>query len=193
MGGVVAFEMARQLRKTGQAVACLVLIDSVAHSDPFGDPVSVVRRSARRLQHLLSFEPSQAFDKARHRAYKTARRFLRTTTNPGTPIELDDVMDTRELPAVYRREAERHFRLVRDYRCLPYEGDVWLLRTEDPRYQEDLGWKPLVEGDFQVSKIPGDHTTIFREPHLEALGNKLAKILRRNSPGGESIKGLAEG
>jgi thioesterase domain-containing protein len=43
----------------------------------------------------------------------------------------------------------------------------------------DLGWSQSCKGKLYVSEIPGDHESIFKEPHVSVMGEKLREYLDR--------------
>ncbi len=179
VGGGVAFEMARQLLAAGQRVDSLILIDSVPQSHAVGEQVNAPARWARRARHLIAKEPRAIVDSIRDFGQRTARRLSRTVARPQETgqVELEDVLDMRTLPLVYRAAATSHFRAMRDYTPRPYDGDVWLFRTDDERFGEDFGWRPLVEGELHIERIPGRHNDVLDEPHVGGLGRKVALAL----------------
>ena len=44
-----------------------------------------------------------------------------------------------------------------------------------------LGWGPWLHGDLETSLISGDHVTMFEEPHVLVLAQRLADALERAS------------
>ena len=175
VGGGVAFEMARQLRTRGETVERLFLIDSVPQSHAVAEqnrPSGWMHRARR----LAAKEPREMAASVRDLGQRAARRLTRAFDG-GAPVELDDVLDMRTLPAVYRRASRRHFRAMRDYEPGSYDGDVWLFRTHDERFGEDFGWRALVEGRLEIVRIEGGHLEVLDEPHVAGLGAQLAVAL----------------
>ena len=209
VGGGIAFEMARRLSRAGKQVEWVVLIDSVpqAHAQQLGG--GGPKALARRMRRLFSKPPSEMVasvsDAARRATQRVSSR-LKTpdprrrsdsiagtepqgtepqgTEPQGATLELDDVLDMRSLPKVYHQAARRHFAAMRDYAPGPYEGDVQLLRTDDPRFDEDFGWGEWVRGTLTVDRIPGRHADVLKEPHVAVVGAKLGAALARLDDGG---------
>ncbi|MEM9593743.1 MAG: condensation domain-containing protein, partial [Acidobacteriota bacterium] len=183
IGGGVAYEMARQLTAGGRTVELLVLIDSVPQSHAEGRGAPGPTLLARRIRRLLTKDPREmaasVADAARQAAQKLTSRLDRPNPGSGEPAppELDDVLDMRTLPQVYHDASRRHFAAMRDYRPGPYTGDAWLLRTDDPRFDEDFGWGGLVEGHLGIERVPGRHADVLKEPHVQEVGAKLSAIL----------------
>ncbi len=183
--GIIAYEMARQLRERGAEVALVVLIDS--YSPPY-------RRSFRGLKAL----PIRLYLLAeRHHYYHLAR------IREGRSINIASFM-RRQMRAVSesvktllgswwsRRhngrsdnspdELERFINLLADrYVPKPYDGQVVLFRTEKfqrGRFRDlKLGWGNLVLGGLHVYELPGYHAAVFQEPVVAMMARELALYL----------------
>jgi thioesterase domain-containing protein len=173
-GGVLAFEIARQLeRDTGERPP-VVLLDADYDEDvvPLDEPT--VRR---RFVH----------DVAR----------LAGQDGPSVRAVLDDpaadLVDIRETLASLEVELELSddelagrytiFRAcalaLQSYRPPgPYGGPVTLLATS-PRAAVEEQWRAVCTGRFQGDDLPGDHYTLFTEP---ALSRIVAEIERTLAP-----------
>jgi thioesterase domain-containing protein len=64
------------------------------------------------------------------------------------------------------------------YRARPYPGPTVLFRSEARRDQGDRGWRELCGDSLRLVRIPGDHGSIFREPHVKDLARELDSILK---------------
>ena len=42
-----------------------------------------------------------------------------------------------------------------------------------------LGWAKIHSGEFESVRVPGSHWTLFNEPHVATLADRLARSLRR--------------
>lgn len=58
----------------------------------------------------------------------------------------------------------------------PYDGELLLLRASDelalPKFDKSLGWNTIATRGTRVIVVPGSHVSMFREPHLSALGQQ---------------------
>ena len=178
IGGGVAYEMARQATADGDEVSTLVLIDSVpqAHIVDQQAPVAL----AGRVKRLLSKEPREMVRSASDFLAQASKRLMPSGDDTDRPMELDDVLDMSTLPVVYHEPSRRHFRAMRDYQPGPFDGDAWLLRTNDERFGEDFGWGELVGGELHVERIPGRHIDVLKEPHVQVVGAKLSAALTKD-------------
>jgi thioesterase domain-containing protein len=52
-------------------------------------------------------------------------------------------------------------------------------REQPERYRRDseLGWGGLAAGGLDVHEVPGDHYTMWKEPHVRALAERLGGCL----------------
>lgn len=148
-GGIVAYEMARQLVALGEAVPLLVLFDTYAPADGL--------RSATAEERLHM--PLKRWVMRR----LTARHLRRGTTIPPA-LRHFHIIDT-------------YGKATRAYAPGPYAGNVLLLRAQASPGPADLGWGALVKGGPEVRTLPGDHYGLIKEPQVRALAEALRSAL----------------
>ena len=181
MGGIVALEMSRQLRQQGQEVALLTMFDT------FGP--DCFPRLAFRWQHYWSYLLKLGISKS-----------MLTDLNDVMHRQLKEIRSRfylksgRSLPQHLRKElvAEANMQATRDYRPQAYSGRVTLMRASKPAsfakpYLPTLeDWysrKPnhslneLTSGGLEIHDVPGDHYSIFKEPNVQILAQKLKVCL----------------
>lgn len=179
--GVLAYEVAQQLQAQGQEVALVLMLETV-------NPVrfkqySGWRRIVARYQlkfHLLRFERAYLWhlDKAQRRDYvagrisqklsrlrHSVRRFLgRTESTTQGPLDVLYLAASKYYPK-------------------PYRGRVVLIRSQERSigflHQLDLGWTDVLGEELEICETPGTHYTIYMEPHVEALAQKMDAYLRK--------------
>jgi thioesterase domain-containing protein len=146
LGGVVAFEMARQMREQGQTVATLALIDSFAPSS---------RPGASR--------PDDAWIRSAF-----AADLVRSSGGADLEAELGTGRMQRLL-RVFRANALA----MADFAPRPQPGHLILYRAADNDAADaTLGWGALAEA-VAVHAIPGDHYTLLHPPSVDALAGLL--------------------
>ncbi len=188
-GGVIAFEMARQLEAAGQRVAFLALFDtyarpwkrSASRTSPLAANLAFVWRrlrfhaaavrrleSSRRRRYLLR----KATSALRWSRRKLAGLFESTYTSLRHPLP----EPVRETHAANRRAAAA-------YLPKPYPEPVTLFRAtglgvtsfDDPY----LGWGDVSGIDIEVIDVPGEHVSLLRDQaNVRVLAEKLARRLR---------------
>jgi amino acid adenylation domain-containing protein/non-ribosomal peptide synthase protein (TIGR01720 family) len=179
LGGAVAFEMARELRRQGQEVARLVLLDSFA-------PAESPAREPESATLLAGF----AADLAR-----SAGREVPLTPESLRGLSPEEQLGTlwtrlREaglLPAGTGREELRallevsraNLRALARYSPQPYEGRVVLLKARDARRGAEVepthGWGRLVPSGLVIEDVPGDHHGLLRAPYVDELAERLER------------------
>ncbi len=187
LGGAVAFEMARELRRQGQEVSLLALLDSFA---PTGSPspepdeatllagfAADLARGAGREVLLTPESLTGLTHEERLRTLWTWAREARLLP-PGTGLE-----ELRALLEV----ARANLRAVARYNPAPYEGRVVLLRARDARRGAEVspthGWERLVASGLAVEDVPGDHHGVLRAPHVGELAERLERWLQEVESG----------
>ncbi|MFY0579907.1 alpha/beta fold hydrolase [Cystobacter fuscus] len=182
LGGTVAFEMARELRRQGQEVALLVLLDSFAPSEspvPEGDEALLFAGFAADLARSAGAESSLTPESFENLSGEERLRAL-----------WSHAVDARWLPGGTRLEEVRavvdvvraNLQAVSRYTPEPSAGRVVLLRARDAQRSAERdpthGWGGLVPSGLTVEDVPGDHHGVLRPPHVEHLAERLGRLLR---------------
>jgi amino acid adenylation domain-containing protein len=150
-GGVLAFEMARQLQANGDAVAFLGLIDSA--SPGFGSTFKWMLDDLVRGKDLRLVQ---------ERFYALALSAV------GLP-------QLRKLKGV----GESHRWALWRYKPRPFAGRITVFRPVSYEYSRDpaLGWTPLAGGGVDVHLIPGRHRDLVKEPGVQRLVERIEECL----------------
>jgi thioesterase domain-containing protein/acyl carrier protein len=167
-GGVVALEMARRLRSTGDGLDLVVLLDTfcpLVNDRPRAEQLKTLGQNLRRRG--LSYSASYAGDMVRSRL--EARRSA--SDGAGDPIGAVGAVDLTEafLAALDR------------YQVVRYEAPVVLLKAQrlGATFPPDNGWAPWIAGSFEVIESPGDHNSMFDDANVGTLAGHLAHALDR--------------
>ncbi|MGW5271528.1 non-ribosomal peptide synthetase [Streptomyces sp. NPDC004044] len=163
-GGVLAFEVARQIeQKTGDRPP-VVLLDAAYDEDsvPLDEP-TVRQRFVHDVARLTGRDGS-AVRAVLDDPAAGAADVGRTLTDLG--VELD--LPAKELAS--RFETFRSSALsLRAYRPPgPYGGPVTVL-TASPHIAMEEQWRTVCTGPFRAESVPGDHYTLFAEPALSRV------------------------
>jgi amino acid adenylation domain-containing protein/non-ribosomal peptide synthase protein (TIGR01720 family) len=175
MGGVLAFEMARQLRRRGERVELLALLDTVAplpaalpREPP--DEATLLQWFVRDLAGLYRGDAALVVEEA---SCATAGRELRLQELLAQAHAAHLLPPDVDLPAVERLYSvfARNVRSLQGYAAHPYEGPITLLRTDQAAaaWGPALGWEDLSAGPLEVVPVPGGHYSIVRKPALDAV------------------------
>ena len=154
-GGVVAFEMARQLAATGQAVSFLGLLDA-----DFPRPRRTRRRYPlqRQLINFLRTPPKYI--------YRSARALVRDKFLTGQD---DERNGGSSLSTGYR--ARFTHQILENYRPQIYSGTIHFFKSAAPIYpfrtvptERGLEWAGFASGDLEMHEVSGDHMEIVKNP-----------------------------
>ena len=73
-----------------------------------------------------------------------------------------------------------------------YEGRITVFRVQrQPRHRIrdlNLGWGKLAKGGIDLRFIPGDHTTVLKEPHVQGLAAELKECLLESPVGRTNLE-----
>lgn len=180
MGGTVAFEMARQLRASGEEVPAVVLIDSMPSDqmglgDHFGEPdimASYVNQLAAGVPNFSVEAETLREIPADHRLAFVMEQAKQVGLLPEA-AELDQLQTQWEM---FRRNSLASYH----YRPQVMSGSIHLIQAaeKDHRIRDlaDNGWGHLVD-EVIVHQQPGNHMTMVREPHVQQLNHTLESLL----------------
>jgi acyl-CoA synthetase (AMP-forming)/AMP-acid ligase II/thioesterase domain-containing protein len=161
-GGLVAFEMAQQLRREGEAVDLVAVIDTYA---PGSLRFRAWRWFTHHLRQSLKHGPSYILQSMRNRL----RRRGIEMPQPGEALD-----DTDLLARAWRFRQQAR----RSYVARPYPGKIVLVRATvqpGPAYDLDpfLGWQPLALGGLEVHDNPCDHHASISSANVRVVAEAL--------------------
>jgi acyl-CoA synthetase (AMP-forming)/AMP-acid ligase II/thioesterase domain-containing protein/acyl carrier protein len=182
MGGVIAFEMTRQLHARGERVALLVLID--AYSGQGRRRATLRQWLARRRVEFRRLGSAERWDFVRQRLRNArsmlTRRLVRAKPVPARSMARAETGDPRP---VRRRALEAlHAKALEAVRLQPVRCDAMLLKGRLHAWDHpDLhdGWTGLVLGALEVHAIDAPHAEFMQEPHVRQVAAVLKAGLVR--------------
>jgi thioesterase domain-containing protein len=172
-GGVVAFEIARQLTEVhNQQVALLAMLDT----DP-PKPYSTTsagtqfQRYTFHLRNLARLNFAGKFQYLADSLRKeTMRRLPKLFPGDDPLLKADAFIKLTE--AVHAK-----------YVAGTYRGSVALILARDTQWRQSfpddprLAWKNHITGDVEVYEVPGNHGEYHEEPHVCAVAETLSTCL----------------
>ena len=185
-GGVIAYEMAQQLKKEGKTVELLAMIDTLSPTSA-GRKISYLRKLW--LMRRWSFKFAMEWP---------ARRTQGKMDQVNYKIALEQLSRGEPLPPeLVDFHLFRNFITAQSlYKPAPYDGSIVLFRATEGDMQyldagNALGWESCVRGDIQVTSIVGSHFSMMSEPGVSELigGFKTSLALINSSP--EPVNSLA--
>jgi len=182
-GGVVAFEIARQLSAAGDTVEALILLDASGRN-AYLRPLRAIVRFVARVGRLDTVAEAKLFTWLGAKLLDLPRtaleikwgiaRFIERRRGITLPPAADYVRAAAQPPdvAAYRS-------IVRAYVPGRYRGRVTVLVPEQRRGgRADLWWSAVAR-DVDVRRVPGDHLTALTV-HVEALAAQIGASLMRS-------------
>ena len=186
--GTVAFEAAQQLRRAGDVVSLVVMLDVLAPG--YVETMPAHDRALRRFLLLGNSWRDFKDLKAKVASGETAMAdamfqygFMRRS-GALTALQKLGVVGTPQKTAQEFTENvfTNHLLDVRRvYQLKPYAGDVLQFRANTARngrlFDKGFGWTPWIKGNYDVIQVPSDHFNMMREPAAEIIGHAVAQRL----------------
>ncbi len=172
-GGILAYELARQLHANGEKVEILAMFDST-----LPNMMPMVKKAGAHARLALNLGSSYIIPKIKKQLGIESR-----TEQPewyGEDIAIEDRAVAELRGSLYSESAKAYRKLM-----LHYDGDVVYFRALDrSEYQKlvdgnDCGWSQLVNGKLDVVETPGGHITMLQQPNVEIIAQRLRKELDR--------------
>jgi amino acid adenylation domain-containing protein len=199
-GGIVAFEMAQQMRARGLEVNVVVIIDAVARNVEF----RWLYRAISTIGIALQTGPDRQMS-----WFKRSRNFLinlREVSKAGVDAKvlylrrkMGKIAEIAARPFVPKRQTvsldpghnpmhDAFHDVIDSYMPGPYEGRVVFFRSEEMQSRAPLdptaGWG-RVASDVEVYWLPGGHHSCLTE-HVEILADHLRPCLRAANGSGRA-------
>jgi thioesterase domain-containing protein len=179
MGGVVAFEMARQLAARGEAVEQLAVLDIFAPGRGFGGDGRAVDEETLRawfvgdLAGLLGKPVPQELGNLSAGA-PLPEAFARAQELGLLPAGLDFTAASHRFD-VFRA----NLRLLERYTACSFPGRLQLFRATGSHFADPvdptLGWAALAAGGVDLRELAGSHWAVVRSPAVEVVSAVLRK------------------
>jgi thioesterase domain-containing protein/acyl carrier protein len=182
-GGIIAWEMARQLKAEGREVKLLALFDTNAYqtisSYPFAKKIqSQLAYYVNNIIHTLKFTTgfrNTMREKTKHLKRKLIRRywsiFYSKDQNQQGFFGYAHKIDK------YNIDALKNYQLkAQDIELDVFKAETRTYYVSDKKF---LGWRPLALQGVNVHHIPGEHNTIFKAPNDRPFAEALQKCLDR--------------
>jgi amino acid adenylation domain-containing protein len=197
-GGLVAFEMAQQLRERGQGVALLVMLEATtpgagapAAAKP---PAKEAGARSRLKRHLAGLGPLSAAQLPAYAAAAVvtwAQRvsgFARLKRTVQRAVSRYCVRRGRPPPPWTWRAylLDMYAGAAKHYQTEIYPGHVWFVKGANTRHDHLAVWGPLVGGPMAVFETAGNHAALIQQPQL---GIWAAELNDRLNHAEEEIRG----
>jgi thioesterase domain-containing protein len=180
LGGLLAWEIARQLTDQGETVALLALIDTYpvnkATKDKTSEDFDVLRWFAGDMARLLGKDANEMRD-----SFEQLGPEEQWTAVQNALVQYG-VVPRENAHAEMTRLIEifgRNFRAMERYSLRQTEQNVLLLLAAEGQAPEQLArqWKQWAGGGVEYHLVPGDHYTMIRRPNVTVIADALNRRL----------------
>ncbi|MEX0582113.1 MAG: SDR family NAD(P)-dependent oxidoreductase, partial [Sneathiella sp.] len=171
-GGVIAFEMAHQLRTAGHEVGYLFFLDTLA-PEIDATPLGILGKIWMARHWSLAFALKWPLRKWRSRSAGREMQLIEAHLEKGERIP-DELVGQRMTHAYLAAEHR--------YRPPDYPADVLLFKgsqasVEFLRAGPQLGWDKFVSGNIEVMAFDCDHFNMMIDPTIGEIGKILNELL----------------
>jgi thioesterase domain-containing protein/acyl carrier protein len=163
-GAHIAFEMARRLEQEGEQVALLGIIDTWVVENTY----SIFFHLEHYAGHLVGLTRLGVGEQLSFLKRKAQAKLTRGDKNSASA-------------EVRKRKLHELYFPGPSFVPRTYEGRITVFRVQrQPRHRIrdlNLGWGKLAKGGIDLRFIPGDHTTVLKEPHVQGLAAEMKACL----------------
>ena len=166
-GGVVAFEIARQLQEQSQEVAQLIIWETSPSGIYHKKPLYPLIRSAHIIGSLLRREPGDV---------------LAAVLTRWRKIGISGSIDGGAVGSRHAQIQDSISGALRRFVPQPYTGRITLFQAREQRpgyFETKKGWEDIATAELEVYTIPGNHTTCF-DKHFLDFAEQLKICLNRD-------------
>jgi amino acid adenylation domain-containing protein len=198
-GGLVAFDVARQLQREGQQVGLVALLDTyIAQAPRYVEAIP----KAEFVRYKLSGLTGKIQYKVQGRAENIGNLLANVSTlslqegltylrqkvgkRPNHQAKARDDTSSGQLragflpPRLFQDVWQANALASREYVPKPYSGEVTLFRSSALKgtygwdeFLDDYGWGQVARGGVRIFETPGNHLTIIEEPNVKILAEQL--------------------
>jgi thioesterase domain-containing protein len=174
-GGLVAYEMARQLQAEGERVALLALLDTALEQPDLADSEVSDKSIIETLIDVLGLEkiiPDAAC------AIANLDEFVEAARQSGIwPTDFSTVQAARIIELFKLNIAQG-----RTYVPGGYDGDILLFRALDNPEGGDFDWSAKTTGNVRLVPLATTHNRVPFDPNARVIADVLRPLLARERP-----------
>ncbi len=175
-GGIIAFEMAKQLISAGKEVQLVGILDTFVSSHWYKTTlsnkiISKVLRQIRKIGFILNNLGKYPLDTLKYQRLvigKKLRHLIKSKSDDG-------------ILGYSGKIVEAYNNAYYNYEIQPLDVKICLFKVEKRLYFLDdvrfLGWKPYAKNGLMVKTIPGDHKTFMLEPNNSILAKTIQNVV----------------
>ena len=171
MGGVVAFEIARRLQAHGQEVALCALLDA-----EFGVVGSSSIDTGKMVEVFDGLNLSQLAPTLQELDADRQAESVLERLQWGDQVFPNEFLEAQRLLHLYKANVQA----LNDYVPRRYSGQIVLIESGDMATDEARArrrWERLALGRVRVFRVPGNHRSMLRDPHVRSVAEQLKTCL----------------
>jgi amino acid adenylation domain-containing protein len=185
LGGVIAFEMAHQLKGLGKEVALLALIDSYAPTNDrdigrLENDSELIGMFLRDFRGRVGKELAESSDELKGKDLDWLLQYLLAEAKSLGVLPPDaGIEEISRLLNVFKANMSA----LKSYRPKAYFDRITLFHAETSSRtllaDNTSGWEDVTGDPIEVHLIPGNHYTMVSRPNVQVLAEKLGLCLDR--------------
>jgi 3-oxoacyl-(acyl-carrier-protein) synthase/thioesterase domain-containing protein/acyl carrier protein len=164
-GGLIAYEIARQLKEMGKSIHFLAMAD-IIRPDSNYLPLSEEKAMLIYLLELIEGHP--------------------IAPEEATPDRLIQSLQLESLPENERKNLQlivkNHLQALSLYQPKPYKGNVLYFQAGNkffkwPELSLSSTWQPLISGQIEVKEVEGYHLSMMKDPNVKIIADYLTEYM----------------
>lgn len=179
-GGLLAWEIARQLRAEGESIGLLALLDTYpimrAPEARNSESLPILPWFALDIARLLGKNVEEMRDHFEKLGPEQQWEMVQKALIDYGVVPRDNAhAETRRLVTIF----ERNFRAMERYSLSRTEQNVLLLAAAEQGSPQRLSaeWTKWASGGVELQVVPGDHYSMVKRPNVTAVGEALKQRL----------------
>lgn len=178
LGGIIGFEMARQLKAMGKEIKMLAMFDTYADNSNYFNPflLNITKKFRRQFPKMLFI--IRSFFRQPWQTFLYQAEFVKGKFRKLFGIK---AKNEEHGPSYDDKLAAKYEYAYVNYKMTPYDGVIDLFKVKTRLYYLDdmiyLGWNQFAQKGVNVYEISGDHKTFLYPPHDKEFARILQQAL----------------
>ncbi len=195
LGGTIALEIAQQLRREGESVALLAMLETynLTPSPQLSFSLRTIHKAQNLYFHLknLLLSVSQGGFDFFFEKMKIELGRVKVTLNILWSAMLDKLNYKGGLQYQHLQTRTVNDKAQASYIPVPYDGKITLFRTKGHYYgfgDADSGWGPIARQGVQIVELPHYPRGTLNDPFVEVVGEQLRAEIENILPTSSSLR-----
>jgi amino acid adenylation domain-containing protein len=181
-GGIIAYEMVKQLKQAGKKVEMLAMIDTNLQDEMRGaSDMDKLKRKFTRQFAKLKFRAGSLLKAPWHNILYLKDVYGHKLKRLLGKTGLLNRYRLAEMPEYMQKVVNKFEEAWQQYKLQPFDIRIDLFRAKDRIYYVDdpeyLGWGDYALGGVVVHEVPGDHKEMFYPPNDTIMARSFQKRL----------------